>query len=420
MRLKFSRPLIGLCGLLLAAACQPDKSPTAPRLTRRTVVSSGTQELIPNSYVIVFKRDSAGTPEMTNRFATKLSKRFGGRVTFVYDALGGYAVDSMPPGIARLIEREPGVAYVEQNGVIRTSAITQPNPGVGLDRLDQTNRPLDGGFSYAYDGTGVNVYIIDTGVDTTGGEFSGRVGVGKTCVSQGGPYQSSDSYGHGTGVASIAVGTIHGVAKNATLHSVRISGDVAGTSTDAISTCGINWVASYGVRPAVANMSFGAIPNFFAIRDAINNVTTIANIPFVKSAGNASDDAYKDRANRATYEFVVGAVDPRYDTFAWFSNYGVSAAPSVNMLAPGVQVPMADKFNPGYEKLGDGTSFAAPYVTGVIAQYLHNNPTAPPWIVMDAINVYTTTYDIVQGLTGAAAETPNKLQRSLMWCVPTC
>lgn len=103
------------------------------------------------------------------------------------------------------------------------------------------------------------------------------------------------------------------------------------------------------------------------------------------------------------------------------------AHPSVNMLAPGEGVLVADKWNPGSGKPADGTSFAAPHVAGVIAQFLEYDQADPahplmnaPWILMDAVNSYTTTYGIVQGITGAASETPNKMLRSLSWCVPTC
>lgn len=84
-------------------------------------------------------------------------------------------------------------------------------------------------------------------------------------------------------------------------------------------------------------------------------------------------------------------------------------------LAPGEGVLVADKWNPGSGKPADGTSFAAPHVAGVIAQFLEYDQADPahplmnaPWILMDAVNSYTTTYGIVQGITGAASGTPNK------------
>lgn len=39
---------------------------------------------------------------------------------------------------------------------------TEQNPPWALDRLDQTDLPLDGQFSYAGTGKGVTIYIIDS------------------------------------------------------------------------------------------------------------------------------------------------------------------------------------------------------------------------------------------------------------------
>jgi subtilisin family serine protease len=376
---------------------------------------------VPNSYVVTFTRSAAPTPQATQALAAVLLKQHGGTLTHMYEHLGGYAVDDLPASAALALSKEPGIAYVEPNMIIHPAYVQQFNPGNGLDRLDQIYRPLDQSFSYAYDGTGVHVYILDAGVDTTGGQYTGRIGQGVSCAWYApDPYTSNDSYGHGTAVASLAVGTTYGVAKNAILHSIRISYGSDGTATSANTDCGINWIAGHGIRPAVANWSFEGYPDAFSTRDAINNLTVNANISFVKAAGNRGIDAYQDRANRAVNEWVVGALDPTNDSFATFSNWGENTTPTVNMIAPGVNVLVADKYNPGFGKIGSGTSFAAPYVAGVIAQYLQNNPTATTVVVMNGINDFMTTYGIVQGLVGSSAQTPNKALHSVLWCVPTC
>jgi aqualysin 1 len=422
-----------------ALACSADKPPTGPELSAApksnldlSVGPHRSGDIVPNSYLVKLKKERATSPSITELLAGELVRKRGGTLTFLYENLRGYAVDNLSNAAVDSLRADPAVEYVEPNRIAEVSvtAITQSNPGNGLDRLDQAYLPLSQSFTYAYDGTGVNVYILDSGVDTTVGEFSGRIGVGKACVPVpynlvphgNDPYYDIEQIGHGTAVASVAVGTTYGVAKKAILHSVRISGNTGhGISTDAAMTCGINWVASFGVRPAVASMSVGGIPSSFSVRDAINNVTVTANIPFVKAAGNDSTDAYLDRGNRATLEWVVGATNPVNDQIASFSNYGVSAAPSVNMFAPGVSIRAADKYNPGFPQFVSGTSFAAPMVAGVIAQYLQVSPTATNQVVFDAINNYMTTYGIVQGLVGVRATSPNKMLHSVLWCaIPAC
>jgi hypothetical protein len=54
----------------------------------------------------------------------------------------------------------------------------QPNPPWGLDRIDQRSLPLDNGFAAAGNGSGVTVYVIDTGIRTTHTEYASRVVAG--------------------------------------------------------------------------------------------------------------------------------------------------------------------------------------------------------------------------------------------------
>ncbi len=51
----------------------------------------------------------------------------------------------------------------------------QSNPPWGLDRIDQEDFPLNTMYNYEYDGTGVDVYIGDTGARSTHNDFGGRV-----------------------------------------------------------------------------------------------------------------------------------------------------------------------------------------------------------------------------------------------------
>jgi subtilisin family serine protease len=99
-----------------------------------------------------------------------------------------------------------------------------------LDRIDQPGRLLNGWYNVTSCGEGVNIYIVDTGVNYNHPEFEGRAfdfyPIG----------DSLDGHGHGTFVAALAASKKYGGAKCANIFSVRVlaadgSGDQASVAS---------------------------------------------------------------------------------------------------------------------------------------------------------------------------------------------
>ena len=290
--------------------------------------------------------------------------------TWVWDGLvKGFSVRNLPAAALSALEQNPQVRLVEPvRQVYPSDTQTLPLDGASfatssiwsLDRIDHFGAfSFDGFFQFNKTGAGVHIYIVDSGVRGGHQEFTGRIGNGSCHVSWSlNCSETIDAIGHGTGVASAAAGSTYGVAKQATIHSVRIDGGSNGAPCDDI-VDGLNWVGSHVQRPAVVNLSYGGEPSCFSIRDAIDALVNF-NILVFKSAGNENVDAFEDRGNRSAGSVVVGGID-RNDARVSTSNWGST----VSLMAPGQAMRLATADNDTGTAIRAGTSFAPRWRQGL-------------------------------------------------------
>ncbi len=311
-----------------------------------------------------------------------------GGVLFTYEtAIRGFAFKGSQQA-ADALTRNPWVAYVEQDRVATLHATQSPTPAWGIDRIDQRDLPLDDSYTYNVDGTGVDVYILDTGIRLTHNDFGSRAnyipnGSNGDFVGDG-HGSAADCHGHGTHVAGSAAGSSYGVAKNATIWSGRVV-NCQGSGNVSMAIDGVDWITANANpnRPSVVNMSLG-YGNVQSLRDAVEN-SVAAGIHYAVSAGNGNfagipQDACSGSPAGAPNANTVGATASDDDE-ASFSNYGTC----VDILGPGVAIRSAWYTGDNASASLSGTSMSSPHVAGAIALYLDANAGSTPAQVTSAL-----------------------------------
>lgn len=206
-------------------------------------------------------------------------------------------------------------------------------------------------------GYGVKVAVVDTGVMANHPDLSGKV----TEYDIG--YGTGDGAGHGTHVAGIIAASVNnglggaGIAPGAEIISVRVfNGN--GKTSDYYVAKGIDKAVAAGAQ--VINLSLGG-PGFSqdlkrAVTQAINKGVCV-----VAAMGN---DGMNQVSYPAAFDGVIGVVaSDTNNTRAQYSNFG----PWADIAAPGTAI-YSSTYD-GSFGLKDGTSMAAPAVSGAVALY---------------------------------------------------
>ncbi|MCA2961883.1 MAG: S8 family serine peptidase [Silvanigrellales bacterium] len=358
-----------------------------------------------NSLIVKFK--SAGASALLEAGASvKRSFRSSGAslVNFAPESLRGTSLLSK----AQEFEASGLVEWVEANALLSTSALKRHPDDTDFDMLwGLRNQGQAGGlpgidinvgpaWSSNTGSRSVIVGVIDTGIDALHPELAPNMwrNPGERGLdSQGKPKQSNgvdddgngyvddisgwdfvdddnspmDDNGHGTHVAGTigAKGNngkgISGVAWNVSLVGLRfLDGSGSGTLADAIEA--IEYATNIGVH--VTNNSWGGGGYSRAMKAAIDE-SARKGILFVAAAGNESNDNDEIPSYPASYTssnvLSVAALSAQ-GRAAGFSNWGLK---SVHLSAPGVGIFSTTPGNT-YDTL-DGTSMAAPHVTGAAA-----------------------------------------------------
>jgi subtilisin family serine protease len=378
---------------LVVAACHDATGPSSEaRPAPPSVVSVSKNAPIPGSYIVTLRDDL--TDQDVDNSARSLASLHKGALKHVYKAaLKGFAVSNLSESELASLSLDPRVTRIEADQVM--TAITVQTPVTwGLDRVDQRTLPLSNSYTYNADGSGVRVYIIDTGINFTHVDFEGRASLGFDVFAGSGV----DCNGHGTHVSGTVAGKTYGVAKKALLLAVRVL-DCSGSGTVSGVIAGIDWVTGHRVLPAVANMSLGG--GYSSTLNAAVKNSYNSGVTYAVAAGNSGANACSFSPSSEPSAITVAATDIR-DAFAYFSNSG----PCVDISAPGVSITSDWMGSTTAVNTISGTSMASPHVAGAAALYLSVNPGATPAQVTSALTSNATT-GVITGIPGST--TANRL-----------
>ncbi|AWW37913.1 peptidase S8 [Streptomyces cadmiisoli] len=292
-----------------------------------------------------------------------------------------------------------GIAHVWLDGVRK----------VTLDKsVAQIGAPK--AWAAGYDGKGVKIAVLDTGVDATHADLKSQVTASKNFTAAA---DATDKYGHGTHVASIAAGTgaksggkFKGVAPGAEILNGKVLDD-NGFGDDSGILAGMEWAAEQGAD--VVNLSLGGpdSPEVDPLEAAVNRLSAEKGILFAVAAGNSGPESVGSPGS-ADAALTVGAVDDK-DQLAGFSSTGPrvgDGAVKPDVTGPGVDITAASaKGSVIEQEVGEspagyltisGTSMATPHVAGAAAILKQQHP---DWTYAEIKGVLTAS-------TKAGAYTP--------------
>jgi subtilisin family serine protease len=317
------------------------------------------------------------------------------RHVFDYGRFQGFSGKLTNEEIAQL-KRDRRVEYIEPDQIFHADAEQTDLLNWGLSRVSQ--RMLDLTQPYIYPdhaGEGIDVWVIDSGIQDNHTDFGGRAAQVKNFVTN---ETNTDLSGHGTHVAGIIGSATYGVAKKVNIYGVKVLNiNNFGTTSNIIA--GIQYAALH-TRPGktIINMSLSGSKST-SINDAVNAAVEAGAAVFV-AAGNTQSDACDYSPSSATSAFTVAASD-YYDVHASYSNYGRC----VDIYAPGTSITSLWIGPDGVNRVSSGTSMATPHVAGVAALYLASGKYNTVAELYAALSENATPGVLI----GVPSDTPNKL-----------
>jgi subtilisin len=287
-----------------------------------------------------------------------LIRAYGGEIKYEYHIIPAIAA-SLPEQAIEALKKNPNIDYIEPDCEVTIAEEILP---WGIDRIDAELvwNGTQGGHDVGLGrnaGEGINISIIDTGIDYTHPDLANNVKGGVSFVDYTTDYM--DDHGHGTHCAGIAaaedndIGVI-GVAPKAHLYAVKVM-DSGGSGHVSDLVKAVDWSRHNDMN--VISMSLATDSDLTALRLACNQAQELGTVVVAASCNDNSWVRYPAKYGSV---IAVGATNTD-DVRASFSNFG----PELELMAPGVGI-RSTFLGGGYSTIG-GTSMACPHVSGTAA-----------------------------------------------------
>ena len=402
--LKVSVAMLGICALAASSFAEP-RPKMGPLAAGRAARAVGF------SRVIITAADATHLPEVANAI-----ERAGGTRGRALPIIDAYVADVPNPALSGLANN-PAISHIALDRVI-VGTMERTGATVGATAVRE---------AFGYDGSGVGIAVIDSGItswhdDLTGGGSLQRVDAFVDFVN--GRDTAYDDYGHGTHVAGIIAGNgmdssgaRSGIAPNARLIVLKVLG-ATGTGLISDVIAALHYVvanrAALNIRVVNLSVATGVYESYDAdpLTRAAQRVVR-AGVVVVAASGNYGHD----EQGRIIYGGVtapgnapsvltvgasshMGTIDRSDDRIAGFSSRGPTAidlAAKPDLVAPGVGIESLSDPNSAFYTTQSqyllegtvpttylpylsqsGTSMAAPVVSGTVALMLQANPSLTP------------------------------------------
>jgi subtilisin len=294
-----------------------------------------------------------------------------GKAMHSYNNIPAITAD-LPDQVIEYLKKNDNIAYIEPDYEVKALEQTVP---WGITRI---GAPMV--HSSGNKGAGINVAIIDTGIDYTNPDLQSNYKGGYDFENN--DADPLDDNGHGTQCSGIIAATdndigVIGVAPQVNLYSLKVlDSSCRGSASNVIAA--IDWAIQTRKDSDTSNdihiisMSFGSPTDSSALQ-SICSKAYASGILLVAAAGNKGNALGKGNSvdYPAAYDSViaVAATDSSINnTRASFSNTGSD----VELAAPGVDI-ISTCLGSGYCTMS-GTSMACPYVAGTAALVMYSHP----------------------------------------------